>query len=268
MIEDDRHDDHETEYTDELIDFLETLWGEGYLSPGGPEEVDAVIRDHDLSGLSVLDLGCGSGGITLELANRYGAGRVTGVDVEAPVLAKARQRARSRALSDRVEFVQVEPGPLPFADGNFDVVFSKDAMVHVPDKDALFADIKRMLKPGGWLLASDWLIAHDDEPSPEMKRYIELEGLSFGMASPARYQQALEEAGFTGIVLTNRNAWYHEVARGELEMLQGALYERAAEAAGRETVEHNIQTWRAMISVLATGEHCPHHLHARKPLPR
>jgi phosphoethanolamine N-methyltransferase len=48
-------------------------------------------------------------------------------------------------------------------------------------------------------------------------------------------------------------------------MLEGELYDRAAAAAGRDVVDHNIGTWRAMLVVLETGEHCPHHLHGRKP---
>jgi SAM-dependent methyltransferase len=265
MSSDSPNPSHDPEYTHELIDFLETLWGEGYLSPGGAGEVRAVLEGLDLGGRTVLDVGCGSGGIALALAEEHGAGRVIGVDVEAPVLERARGRAAERGLADRVEFIEVEPGPLPFEDGTFDVVFSKDAMVHIADKEALFADLFRVLKPGGWLAASDWLIAHDDEPSPEMAHYIEQEGLSFGMASPARYRRALEGAGFADVRLVNRNSWYREVARGELAALEGPLYERAAAAAGRDTVDHNIETWRAMIAVLETGEHCPHHMRGRKP---
>lgn len=259
------NDEPEAEYAEESIAFLETLWGEGYLSPGGPQEVRAVLDGIDLEGRTVLDLGCGSGGIALSLAEDYGAARVVGVDVEAPVLEKARQRAGERGLDDRVEFLRVEPGPLPFPDGSFDVFFSKDSMIHIPDKEALFADAFRLLVPGGWLAASDWLIAHDDEPSPAMRRYLDLEGLSFNMASPARYRKALEGAGFTDVELRNRNPWYAETARAELAAMEGSLYEKAAAAAGRDVVDHNIQTWTAMLEVLETGEHCPHHLRGRRP---
>ena len=57
---------------------------------------------------------------------------------------------------------------MPLDDRNFDVVFSKDSIVHIPDKVALAQDVFRVLKPNGWFVASDWLIGHDDEPSPEM----------------------------------------------------------------------------------------------------
>ena len=93
----DRH--HEEEYSDALVDFLEVLWGEGYLSPGGAEEVARVLDGIDLTGRRVLDVGCGSGGIALSLAADYGAAHVTGIDVEDTVLGKAQDRAASNSAA-------------------------------------------------------------------------------------------------------------------------------------------------------------------------
>ena len=58
------------EYDDHAIRFLEALWGDGYLSPGGPDEVDRVLEGLSLKGKTVLDIGCGSGGITLHLRGK------------------------------------------------------------------------------------------------------------------------------------------------------------------------------------------------------
>lgn len=258
--------DAEPEYDDTAIRFLEALWGEGYLSPGGPDEVDRVVEGLSLKGKTILDIGCGAGGITLHLVATHGAARATGFDVERPVIETARRRAAAQGLEDRVSFVQAPPGPLPFTGSSFDVVFSKDALLHVPDKDALFAEIFRVLKPGGVFAASNWMIGHDGEPSLEMKAYVAAEGLSFAMASPARYAEAMRRAGFTGIAVRDRNPWYREVAREELARLKGPLYAKAAAAVGVAYVDKNIKTWEAMQKVLDSGEHRPTHLRGWKPV--
>jgi SAM-dependent methyltransferase len=252
-------------YDDPTVDFLEALWGDGYLSPGGPEEVARILAGLELAGRTVLDIGCGSGGITVALARDYGAARVIGIDVEAPVCAKARARAAQAGLADRIGIRQVTPGPLPLADACLDLVFSKDSIVHIPDKSALAREAFRVLRPGGWFAASDWLIGHDGPPSPEMAHYIACEALDFGMASPATYRAALASAGFVDIVLVDRNPWYREVARAELDRLRGPLGERARAILGEAETARQIRTWEAMTAVLATGEHCPHHFRGRRP---
>jgi len=147
----------------------------------------------ELEGRTVVDIGSGAGGVPILLADRHGAARVIGLDVEATMVAHARAKVERAGLQDRIEIRRVEPGPMPLPDASIDVVFSKDSIVHIPDKEALAADAFRVLKPGGRFVASDWLISHDGKPSPEMADYIAKEDLDFGMASPARYRRALEE---------------------------------------------------------------------------
>lgn len=255
----------EPEYDEAAIRFLGVLWGDGYLSPGGPAEVDRVLAGLDLKGKRILDFGCGAGGITLHIAKTRGPAEIVGYDVERPVIERARAAAADAGLSAIARFVSNRPGRLPFDDGAFDLVFSKDAMIHVPDKVALFAELYRVLKSGGTLAASDWLIGHDGEPSAEMKAYVAAEGLSFGMASSRSYLQAMTSAGFTHATVENRNAWYRDVARGELARLKGPLYGEAVAAVGEAYVQKNIRTWTAMQKVLDSGEHCPTHLRGSKP---
>lgn len=255
------------EYDDAAIRFLAVLWGDGYLSPGGSEEVDRVLMGVDLAGKRVLDLGCGAGGVTLHLARAHAPAEVIGFDVEVPVIERATIAARGSGLAN-LSFVQAPPGRLPFGDGRFDVVFSKDALVHVPDKQALFGEIFRVLALGGVFAASDWLIGHDGEPSAAMKDYLDAEGLSFGMASATVYLDAMTAAGFVKTRAISRNAWYRDVAREELERLEGPLHATAVAAVGEAYVAKNIRTWTAMQKVLDSGEHCPTHLRGIKPMPR
>ncbi len=259
----DANDEH---YPDPLIAFLEKLWGDGYLSPGGVEEVGRLLDGIDFSGRTVVDIGCGSGGITAGLVADFGASKVIGLDVEAPVCARASARAAAAGVADKVEIRQIEPGfPLPLEDASIDIVFSKDSIVHIADKETLATEVFRVLVPGGWFVASDWLISHDGEPSSEMAEYIKSEDLGFGMASPQRYQSALQRAGFRNISLRNRNPWYTPIAEQELARLKGAQRSEFDAILGAEEMEHQIGTWTKMLKVLRTGEHCPHHFRAQKP---
>ena len=254
----------EEHYPPRMIAMLEAIWGEGFLSPGGPAEVARVLEGHDIRGKAVLDIGCGAGGIDVALVQTHGAGYVTGIDVEDSVITHARALVARKGLTDHVGLVKVAPGPLPFPAGTFDVVFSKDSIVHIPDKHALMAEVARVLKPGGWFLASDWLIGVE-VISPQMAAYIAAEGLDFGMATPARYGAAMAAQGFHEIRITSRNGWYREEARREVARMKGDLGAKAAAVVGQDFVDQNIGIWERMIPVLDTGEHCPTHLAGQRP---
>ena len=228
-------------YPDHLIALLEAVWGEGFMSPGGPAEVGRVIGGNEIRGAKVLDIGCGAGGGPITLAEAQGVAYVTGIDVEDAVLERARALVAARGLTDRIGLVKVAPGPLPFPGETFDLVFSKDSIVHIRDKHALMAEVIRVLKPGGWFLASDWLIG-SDSPSP-----------------------AMQAAGFTAIETRSRNEWYRREARDELARLRGVVGRVLAEKVGEAFVQQNIGVWERMIPVLDSGEHCPTHLAGQKP---
>lgn len=258
------NEQYEQEYDDSLIELLELVWGEGYLSPGGSEEIDRLLDGFELTGKRVLDIGCGCGGIDQLLVEQYGANHVTGIDVESRVIEKSKARAKDKNLDHRLSFQQVEPGPLPFAENSFEVVFSKDAIIHIADKRTLCRDTFRVLEPGGLFVAGDWMRG-DGPVSEDMQRYLELEGLDFGMANPEEYEQALKQAGFESIRLIDRNEWYREIAKQEHARMSGPLYDQLVAIQGKEFADREIGVWEAMIVVLDKGELRPTHMSASKP---
>ena len=253
------------EYDDNLMALLEAVWGEGFMSPGGTDEVDRYLAGIDIASQTVLDIGCGLGGVDLHLVQRHDAAKVTGIDIDQPLIERCRQLADKYGVSSKLDFQCVEPGPLPFADASFSIVTSKDSIIHIADKKALAADIFRVLKPGGWFVASDWLAGYEGEPSPEMKEYLVAEALDFGLASAAGYEEALRAAGFTDIGVIDRNEWYRTEARNEREQLAGALFEDLASQVGDEFLRHEIEVWDKLIIAVDQGQLRPTHLRGRKP---
>ena len=116
--------------------------------------------------------------------------------------------------------------PLNWPAATFDVVFSKDALIHIPDKAAMYADVLRVLKPGGVFAASDWLGGENTSTSPEWERYSELGQLDFTMATASEVEAMLRDAGFTFLSSADRNSWYAEFTKQEVRDLEGSLQSR------------------------------------------
>ena len=254
----------ELEYDESMISLLEAIWGEGFMSPGGTDEIDRVLGDKDLSEARVLDIGCGIGGAAVHIALTRQPSSITGIDIEETLVDKATELAERNNLTAICDFQRVEPGPLPFEPGSFDIVFSKDSIIHITDKFGLAKDVYQLLSPGGWFLASDWLCGYEGEPSVQMQAYINAEGLDFGLAAPEVYQKAFEAAGFVDIELEERNTWYRSQARAERDNLAGPLYDKLVGQVGEEFLIREIDVWDKMIVVLDSGEHRPTLLRARK----
>ena len=132
------------------------LWELGRLAPGE----------------RVLDVGSGAGTDSLIAAQMVGEnGQVTGIDMTPEMLAKARRAAAQMGASN-VEFVETEAERLPFADARFDVIISNGVIDLIPDKDAVFAELFRVLAPGGRMQIADVTI--EKPVSEEGRRNIDL----------------------------------------------------------------------------------------------
>ena len=207
-------------YPDNFVDLLEIQWGVGFLSPGGREEVLEILRDVDLSGKRVLDIGCGVGGPDIVIAENLHPEKIVGIDIEPQLIDRATSNVAKSGLSGQIDLLLVDPGPLPFPDASFDVVFSKDSLIHIVDKDAFYREILRVLKPGGLFAASDWLAGEAADAMPDYKIWRSLSPHSFTMQTAAESLSVLGQAGFVDISLRDRNQWYVQAAMQEVRMME------------------------------------------------
>ena len=118
------------------------------------ENSAAYLLPHLRAGLSVLDVGCGPGTITVDLARTVAPGVVTGIDTSAKVLEQARAYAADEGVPN-VTFVEADVYELPFADDSFDIVHAHQVLQHVSDPVAALREIKRVTRPGGLVAVRD-----------------------------------------------------------------------------------------------------------------
>jgi SAM-dependent methyltransferase len=190
------------------------------LAPLGARAIAALAPKP---GERILDVGCGAGAASLELARAVGpGGGVTGVDISRPLLEVARGRAAGLA---GVNFLEADAQTHPFEPASFDAVFSRFGVMFFADPPAAFANIRRALKPGGRLafvcwrepalnpvmtLAMSAALAHVEPPPPPEPGAPG----PFAFADPEHVRRVLSAGGFTDIALTPFEA---KIGSGDLE---------------------------------------------------
>jgi ubiquinone/menaquinone biosynthesis C-methylase UbiE len=158
--------------------------------------------------LRILDVGCGFGGTIAHLNERLSGCRLVGLNIDERQLDRARQSVQARPGND-VGFVQGDACALPFEDGAFDVVMAVECIFHFPSRRRFFSEARRVLRKGGTLALSDFVV--DGDKIDDMAAWTE-ENASFssdfyGVKSAAlctgTYERVARTTGFK--VLSNED---------------------------------------------------------------
>ncbi len=184
----------------------------------------AEIRKGDV----VLDLGSGAGVDCFLAASRTGeTGRVIGVDMTPAMLDKARANAERGGFKN-VEFRQGEIENLPVSDNSVDLIISNCVVNLSPDKESVFREAFRVLKPGGKVMISDIVLS--ERLPEEIKRSAEAyTGCIAGASLKADYLDAIRRAGFREVAIVEESRFPVEWAR-VLPMPDGISFESVEKA--------------------------------------
>nr|XP_046262807.1 phosphoethanolamine methyltransferase isoform X1 [Scatophagus argus] len=201
------------QYTSRGILRYEKMFGAGYVSTGGFNTTKEFVDLLNLKpGQKVLDVGCGIGGGDFYMAKTFGV-QVHGLDLSDNMVNIAMERAISEKLPS-VQFEVADATKRTFPEGSFDVIYSRDTILHIDDKLSLFKRFHSWLKPGGQLLISDYCCG--EKPwSPVFEAYVKQRG--YILYTPSQYGKFLEEAGFCNVRAEDRTAQFIQVIETELQ---------------------------------------------------
>ncbi|KAI3324963.1 ubiE/COQ5 methyltransferase [Xylariaceae sp. AK1471] len=115
----------------------------------------AFLLPHIKPHHRILDVGCGPGSITVDIAQLVPQGSVIGIDAVEDVLSQARALAHERGVEGNLTFQQHDANELPFADNEFDIVFCHQVVQHVSDPIAILKEMKRVTRKGGIVAARE-----------------------------------------------------------------------------------------------------------------
>jgi ubiquinone/menaquinone biosynthesis C-methylase UbiE len=147
-----------------------------YRKPG-----DLLGKVGLFAGMSVADLGCGTGLFTQEMAQRVGeSGMVHAVDLQAQMIAHAQQRVSAAGVSKQVRFHQSGIHTLPLPDSSIDVALMVAVLGELPARVLALDEVRRVLKPGARLAISEELPDPAYAPMPLVRRWAEEAGFRFG----------------------------------------------------------------------------------------
>jgi len=216
-------------YYDVVTQFYEYAWGQSFhFSPRRPGENLAASQKRQEEGvgellrlrpgMKVADIGCGVGGPLITIGKATGAS-ITGLNFNAHQIARGEQMVRKAGLDGTCDFMLANFMDVPLEDGHFDAIYSFEAICHAPDTEMLFAELYRLLKPGGEIAAVDWCLTERFDESDarhcDVRDRIEFANATPDLLTTQQQLDVMKATGFEILSATDqaaegdpRTPWY------------------------------------------------------------
>jgi phosphoethanolamine N-methyltransferase len=250
-----------TQYTEDNVRSYEWIFGENFISPGGLDENRKFLQRYGTikPGAKMLDIGVGIGGGARQAAKEFGL-HVLGVDLSTNMIVHAFER-NQRDQDCRVKYQISDILVYDFPENEFDYVFSRDAIHHIPDQDLLFAKIYKLLKPGGQIVISRYSKGYG-KLSPKFLDYVSRR--HYNLHNLEEFEGFAKKAGFVNIKMENITPRFKEILLEEREY----TIKNKNDFVGRfseELYNHHLEGWEDKLGYIAEDNHNWHLIYAEKP---
>lgn len=213
--------DEANRYTRRSILRSERMYGHGFQSPGQLPQMDAFCSRLSMTrDMKILDVGSGLGGAAFYFAERFGAA-VEGIDIAPAMIEISSERVAAKGVAG-VRFSEGDIRTAPLAQGSFDLVWSRDCILYIPEKQLVWTAVHRALAPGGQVFITDFC-RRKDAISTDFAGY--LEQCHYHLQDIDAYAAAMSAAGLQVLVQEDMTAQFIAL----MEREQGDLVRRRDE---------------------------------------
>lgn len=236
-------DNHQ--YTKNGVLRYERIFGANFISTGGISTTKKFVELLNLkNGQYVLDVGCGIGGSAFYMAKEYKV-NVLGIDLSDNMLDIAKQRIKQQIFDSNVNvnFEMCDATKRQFNENTFDVIYSRDTILHIYDKLNLFKNFYKWLKPGGVLFITDYCCG----PKPHSQSFqIYLTDRKYHLFTPKEYTQIIKSAGFINVNGKDETKQFISVLNNELEKFALIKHEFVSEFSEKD-YHYIVKGWKSKI---------------------
>lgn len=227
----------------------EVIFGAGFVSTGGVDTTTQFLKELDLKpNEKVLDVGCGIGGGDFLMAEKYGV-EVLGLDLASNMVGIAWERATQyKNLNVRFEIGDITKQKFP--DNYFDLIYSRDTILHIKDKESLFAQFKKWLKPGGRIFITDYCAGPRDKWSSEFAAYVDQRG--YDLRTVEDYGAIFTNLGFNKVRAQDRTDLFVLSLKNELKKMD-EIKEKFVSDFSLDDFNYLVDGWNAKLVRTAEG---------------
>lgn len=210
----------------------------------------------------MLDIGCGIGGSAFYMAKNFGV-QVYGIDLSTNMIniANDLRLEEPAAVQHSCQFYVEDATLMPYPKGFYDMVYSRDTILHIKDKKSLFAQFFESLKPGGKVVISDY--CHGDKKhGQQFLDYVKSRG--YHLHTVPEYGKILESVGFVDVQAIDHTQYFIEILRDEVDKFS-AKKSAIVEEFSEKDFDYIVKGWNDKIKRCTDGDQAWGYFVAKKP---